>query len=86
MIFDEPTAHLDIETELELKQRMIPLMKNRLVFFATHRLHWMKQMDYILVLKDGKLLEQGTYQQLLDQQGYFNELMQQTQGKEVAHG
>ncbi|MBB1079889.1 thiol reductant ABC exporter subunit CydD [Limosilactobacillus sp. STM2_1] len=86
MIFDEPTAHLDIETELELKKRMLPLMKDRLVFFATHRLHWMKQMDYIIVLKDGKLIEQGTYQQLLDQQGYFNELMQQTQGKEVAHG
>lgn len=86
MIFDEPTAHLDIETELELKKRMIPLMENRLVFFATHRLHWMKQMDHILVLKNGKLIEQGTYQQLLDKQGYFVELMNQTKGKETAHG
>lgn len=85
MIFDEPTAHLDIETELELKDRMLPLMENRLVFFATHRLHWMKQMDYILVLKDGKLIEQGTYQQLLDEHGYFTELMDQTRGKESAH-
>lgn len=86
MIFDEPTAHLDIETELELKKRMIPLMENRLVFFATHRLHWMKQMDHILVLKNGKLIEQGTYQQLLDKQGYFVELMNQTKGKEITHG
>ena len=85
MIFDEPTAHLDIETELELKKRMLPLMKNRLVFFATHRLHWMKQMDYILVLKNGKLIEQGTYQQLLDEHGYFTELMDQTRGKEITH-
>lgn len=85
MIFDEPTAHLDIETELELKKRMLPLMENRLVFFATHRLHWMKQMDYILVLKNGKLIEQGTYQQLLDEHGYFTELMDQTRGKEITH-
>lgn len=80
MIFDEPTAHLDIETELELKERMLPLMDQRLVFFATHRLHWMKQMDYILVLKDGQVVEQGAYQELLNQQGYFKQLVQQTQG------
>lgn len=85
MIFDEPTAHLDIETELELKKRMLPLMEKRLVFFATHRLHWMKQMDYILVLKNGKLIEQGTYQQLLDEHDYFTELIDQTRGKGIAH-
>lgn len=84
MIFDEPTAHLDIETELELKQRMLPLMDQRLVFFATHRLHWMKQMDYILVLKDGQLIEQGTCQQLLAAKGYFNDLMHSAKGKEAS--
>ena len=61
MMFDEPTAHLDIETELELKERMLPLMDQRLVFFATHRLHWMKEMDWILVMDHGELVEQGTY-------------------------
>lgn len=85
MIFDEPTAHLDIETELELKDRMLPLMANRLVFFATHRLHWMKQMDYILVLKNGQLVEQGTYQQLLAEQGYFTELINQMKGRGLNH-
>lgn len=65
MIFDEPTAHLDIETELELKEKMMPLMQDRLVFFATHRLHWMHQMDYILVMDEGKLVESGTYSELL---------------------
>ena len=85
IFFDEPTAHLDIETELELKKRMLPLMDGRLVFFATHRLHWMKQMDYILVLKDGRLVEQGTYQQLLAEQGYFTELMDQTKGRRGNH-
>ncbi len=45
LIFDEPTAHLDVETELELKERMLPLMEDRLVVFCTHRLHWLGQMD-----------------------------------------
>ena len=81
MIFDEPTAHLDIETELDLKERMLPLMENRLVFFATHRLHWMPKMDYILVMDHGQLVEQGTYQELLAQNGYFTKLIQQTKGE-----
>ena len=65
LLFDEPTAHLDIETEFYLKGKMLPIMKNKLVFFATHRLHWLKQMDYILVLKDGKVVEQGVLDKLL---------------------
>lgn len=64
LIFDEPTAHLDIETEYELKQRMLPLMQDRLVFFATHRLHWLAQMDRIVVMEDGRIAEQGTPAQL----------------------
>ncbi|MBD7894917.1 thiol reductant ABC exporter subunit CydD [Limosilactobacillus sp. Sa3CUN2] len=75
LILDEPTAHLDIETELELKERMIPIMKNHLVLFATHRLHWMKQMDYIVVMKHGQVIEQGTYDQLMDKPGYFTDLV-----------
>ena len=50
LIFDEPTAHLDIETELALKERMLPLMEGRLVFFATHRLHWVDDMDLVIDL------------------------------------
>lgn len=60
LLFDEPTAHLDIETEAALKQDMLPLMDDHLVFFATHRLHWINQMDYVLVMEHGELVEQGT--------------------------
>ncbi len=65
LLFDEPTAHLDIETEWELKNRMLPLFKDRLIFFATHRLHWMSEMDYVLVLQEGKLFKEGTPEALL---------------------
>ena len=75
LLFDEPTAHLDIETEVALKERMLPLMENRLVFFATHRLHWMEEMDEIIVMDQGKIVEQGTLAQLQQKQGAFTELV-----------
>ncbi|MBO2536118.1 thiol reductant ABC exporter subunit CydD [Rummeliibacillus suwonensis] len=84
LLFDEPTAHLDIETEWEIKQRMLPLLKERFVFFATHRLHWMKDMDWILVMHHGKIVEQGTHEELLEKQGYYYDLIdQQSHGTEA---
>ncbi|MGN1385422.1 MAG: thiol reductant ABC exporter subunit CydD [Bacillus sp. (in: firmicutes)] len=81
LLFDEPTAHLDIETEWELKQNMLPLMANRLVFFATHRLHWMPDMDYILVLNNGKIVEMGTHEELLKNKQHYCELVQAQMGE-----
>lgn len=81
MLFDEPTAHLDIETEYEMKKMMLPLMENKLVFFATHRLHWMKDMDVILVLDAGRLIEIGTHEELYDNQGAYYQLIQAHRGE-----
>ncbi|KRM11995.1 thiol reductant ABC exporter subunit CydD [Paucilactobacillus suebicus] len=83
LLFDEPTAHLDIETEVELRERMIPIMKNHLVFFATHRLHWMKEMDYILVMDHGQVVEQGTLDELQANNGAFAKLTAAMRGKEA---
>ncbi|MDA1759041.1 thiol reductant ABC exporter subunit CydD [Bacillus cereus] len=66
ILLDEPTAHLDIETEFEIKQAMLRLFNGKLVFLATHRLHWMKQMDHILILNKGEIIESGTYEELLE--------------------
>ncbi|KHD44809.1 thiol reductant ABC exporter subunit CydD [Streptococcus hongkongensis] len=74
MLLDEPSAHLDIETELELKEKMIPLMANRLVFFATHRLHWLQHMDHILVMDQGKIVEMGPYPELMAKKGHLYKL------------
>ena len=81
LLFDEPTAHLDVETEAELKSTMLPLFENHLVFFATHRLHWMKEMDYILVMKDGRIVEQGTYTELRQKKGAYHEFVEQLKGE-----
>ncbi|WP_086313872.1 thiol reductant ABC exporter, CydD subunit [Enterococcus sp. 7F3_DIV0205] len=82
LLFDEPTAHLDIETEVELKMRMLPLMEDHLVFFATHRLHWMAEMDYILVMDKGQLVEAGTLAELTEKKGYYVTLVNQMRGTE----
>ncbi|MBO0446473.1 thiol reductant ABC exporter subunit CydD [Enterococcus ureilyticus] len=82
LLFDEPTAHLDIETEVELKERMLPLMEEHLVFFATHRLHWMAEMDYILVMDKGQLVEAGTLAELTEKNGYYVKLVNQMRGTE----
>ncbi|VTS15610.1 ABC transporter ATP-binding protein [Streptococcus porcinus] len=74
LLFDEPTAHLDLETEIELKARMLPLMANRLVIFATHRLHWLKDMDHIIVLDHGQVVEAGSYSDLIAKKGYLYDL------------
>lgn len=77
LIFDEPTAHLDIETEWGLKERMLPLMEGRLVFFATHRLHWMRAMDAVAVMEGGRLVEFGSPQELEARGGAFSRLTAQ---------
>ncbi|WP_139650657.1 thiol reductant ABC exporter subunit CydD [Raoultibacter phocaeensis] len=71
LLFDEPTAHLDIETEMELKERMLPLMEGRLVFFATHRLHWMQDMDEIIVMEDGRIAGRGDAQAVMADSAAF---------------
>ncbi|XJZ25902.1 thiol reductant ABC exporter subunit CydD [Bacillota bacterium Lsc_1132] len=75
MMLDEPTAHLDIETEYELKATMLKLFEGKLVFFATHRLHWMLDMDEILVLDNGRLVEMGSHQELMEKHGFYYELV-----------
>ena len=83
LLFDEPTAHLDVETEMELKSRMLPLMEGRLVFFATHRLHWMANMDWVLVVEDGRIVEQGAPMQLAAANGAFARLASRMRGGDV---
>ncbi|TPR38891.1 thiol reductant ABC exporter subunit CydD [Apilactobacillus micheneri] len=82
ILLDEPTAHLDIETEYELKQTMLPIFKDHLVIFATHRLHWMNEMDYILVMENGKLVEQGNPKKLLKQSGKYRQLVDEIRGED----
>jgi len=75
LLLDEPTAHLDIETEYELKKPMLRLFENKLVLLATHRLHWMEQMDRMIVIKDGKIAEIGTQDELIQANGVYRAMV-----------
>lgn len=83
LIFDEPTAHLDIETEYALKKPMEKLFQNHLVIFATHRLHWIKEMDYVIVMDNGTIVEQGTPEQLQSHNGTFTKLIKNMRGDQL---
>lgn len=85
VLLDEPTAHLDIETEMRLKETMLPIFNQRLVIFATHRLHWLAQMDWIIVMRDGVIVEQGKLADLMQADGYFNELRAAMRGEGETH-
>lgn len=80
LLFDEPTAHLDIETEHDIKEIIVPMLEGKTVFFATHRLHWMQNMDYIVVLDQGQIVEQGTHDELLAKKGAYVALRQAQRG------
>ena len=75
LLLDEPTSHLDIETEYDLKQTMLKLFQDKLVFLATHRLHWMKEMDQIIVINEGRIVEIGTHEELLEKKGHYFQLI-----------
>lgn len=83
LLLDEPTAHLDIETEVELKKYILELAENRLMFFSTHRLHWMKDMDEILVISNGELIQSGSYDEINNEDGEFIRLAKRMRGDNV---
>lgn len=81
LLLDEPTAQLDVETEYEIKEKILPLFENKLVFMATHRLHWMMEMDLILMLENGTVVEVGTHEKLMARRGsYYRMVCLQMEG------
>ena len=66
--------------KVHLKETMVPLFEQRLVIFATHRLHWLTEMDWIIVMRDGEIVEQGTLTDLKANDGYFVSLQSAMRG------
>lgn len=76
LIFDEATASLDTESEKIIQKAIEKTMEKRTSFIIAHRLSTLKQVDRIIVLKDGKIVEEGTHQQLLENRGFYHTLWQ----------
>lgn len=76
LIMDEATSALDNQSEKMIQQAMDKLRENRTVILIAHRLSTIENASQIVVLKQGQLIESGTHEQLLAQQGYYAQLYQ----------
>ncbi|WP_411674992.1 MULTISPECIES: ABC transporter ATP-binding protein [Cytobacillus] len=74
LILDEATSNIDTVTEVKIQQALQKLMINRTCFVIAHRLNTIQNADRIYVLKDGKIIEEGTHQSLLKEKGFYHQL------------
>jgi ATP-binding cassette subfamily B protein len=74
LILDEATSSIDTITEIRIQEALTRLMKGRTTFVIAHRLNTIRKADQILVLKDGRLIENGAHEELLKEKGFYYEL------------
>jgi ABC-type multidrug transport system fused ATPase/permease subunit len=74
IILDEATSNLDTESETYIQKSLSVLMRNRTTFVIAHRLSTIRQADQILVIEDGRIVEQGKHEELLKREGRYHEL------------
>ena len=74
IILDEATSSLDVVTEQEIQKVFTTIMKEKTSFFIAHRLNTVIDSDVILVMKDGRLIEQGNHQSLMNQKGFYYQM------------
>ncbi|MGN0142725.1 MAG: ABC transporter ATP-binding protein [Roseburia sp.] len=74
LILDEATSSIDTRTEIKIQNAFARMMKGRTSFIVAHRLSTIQEADVILVMKDGKIIEQGTHDELLARNGFYTNL------------
>ena len=74
LILDEATSSIDTRTEIKIQEAFARMMKGRTSFIVAHRLSTVREADVILVMKDGNIIEQGSHEELLMQNGFYAEL------------
>ena len=76
LILDEATSSIDTRTEIKIQEAFARMMQGRTSFIVAHRLSTIREADVILVMKDGNIVEQGSHEELLSQNGFYAQLYQ----------
>ena len=74
LILDEATSSIDTRTEIKIQQAFGRMMEGRTSFIVAHRLSTIREADIILVMKDGRIIEQGDHKELLAKGGFYANL------------
>jgi ATP-binding cassette subfamily B multidrug efflux pump len=74
LILDEATSNVDTQTERRIQSAMLKLMEDRTCFVIAHRLSTIRNADVILVVRDGRIVEQGTHDELIQGKGFYYEM------------
>lgn len=74
LILDEATSSIDTRTEIKIQQAFAKLIEGRTTFIVAHRLSTIREADVILVMKDGKIIEQGNHEVLMKKEGFYHYL------------
>lgn len=74
LILDEATSSIDTRTEIRIQQAFAKMMEGRTSFIVAHRLSTIREADVILVMENGKVIEQGNHEELLKKQGFYAKL------------
>lgn len=83
LVLDEATSSIDTITEMKIQEALQRLMEGRTSFVIAHRLNTIQKADQILVLKEGEIIEKGSHEELLEEQGFYYELFTSQLKKEV---
>lgn len=92
LLLDDATSSVDMDTEVEIRAALNELMKDRTTFIIAHRIQTIMQADLILVMDQGKIVQSGTHQELIQQEGFYRQIfnlqsqIEEALEKELSHG
>ena len=85
LVLDEATSNVDTETEILIEQAIKAVMANRTSIIIAHRLSTIRRANQIIIIEQGRIVEQGTHQDLMEKAGLYHHLQTLQNGFSIAH-